>query len=120
LETVESRQDYMQRLRRVYDMLKAKWFSEHFVWTQDLVHLRECIRRDAIRTDPTETFLTGYTTGPGPETDDNLQVPIPPDPFSLFPDSFPFHQSYSHSTRNSLKLLCCTLWNTKTSNIHKV
>lgn len=53
--TREERELYMGQLRRVYDSLKGKWCGRRDTDIQ-VQRLYENIQRDAVRTDPTETF----------------------------------------------------------------
>lgn len=49
----QEREVYIEKLRRVYDSLKGKWRSN---CTPQVHSLWDNVRRDAIRTDPTEEF----------------------------------------------------------------
>ena len=59
LHTQEQREDFISKLRRVYETLRNKWAGDTTTWSTEEHQLSESIRRDAIRTDPTETFLAG-------------------------------------------------------------
>ena len=54
LAKMEDREVYIAKLRRVYDSLKGKWLSSNR--TPRVHSLWDNVRRDAIRTDPTEEF----------------------------------------------------------------
>ncbi|XP_019852463.1 PREDICTED: uncharacterized protein LOC109582251 [Amphimedon queenslandica] len=58
LKTLSDREKYMNTLRRIYDIMKGKLFSERDSWTPEKRHLYDSIHRDAVRTDPTEEFIS--------------------------------------------------------------
>lgn len=70
LKTHDERETYIDNLRRIYETLKGKLGGDPNEWSSQIIHLRESIQRDAIRTDPTETFLAGTTGNP---LDDNME-----------------------------------------------
>lgn len=55
LTTQAGREQYIAKLRRVYDNLKGKWLSDS---SPEVHSLCESVRRDALRTDPTEEFYS--------------------------------------------------------------
>ena len=56
LKSREDRELYLSKLRLIYDSLKGRLQSQSESLTQRSRHLYDSIRRDAIRTDPTESF----------------------------------------------------------------
>ena len=70
LHTHEQRENYIGKLRLVYGTLRNKWVGDLTLWNSEVYQLSDSIRRDAIRTDPTETFLAGAA---GFLEDDNLE-----------------------------------------------
>ncbi len=69
LETQEQREMYIGNLRRVYDSLKGQWHVDD--GEQQYRHLCESVKRDALRTDPQESF---FRSGAGvPSDEDNVQ-----------------------------------------------
>ena len=72
LKTREERQMYMEKLRRVYDSLKGKWQGLRGVYGSQYQRLSDNVKRDAVRTDPTEPFYTAREDG-GRAEEDNIQ-----------------------------------------------
>ena len=66
----EQRENYIGKLRLVYDTLRNKWAGDTTTWNPEVHQLAESVRRDGIRTDPTESFLAGTA---GLLEDDNLE-----------------------------------------------
>ena len=58
LETREERESYLSKLRLIYDALKGRLQLQNFGNSAQSHHLYESIRRDAVRTDPCESFYT--------------------------------------------------------------
>ena len=57
LESHEDREQYLSKLRLIYDSLKGRLESRDNTISQSQ-HLYDSIRRDAVRTDPNESFYT--------------------------------------------------------------
>ena len=66
----EQRENFIGKLRLVYDTLRNKWAGDTTTWNPEVHQLAESVRRDGIRTDPTESFLAGTA---GLLEDDNLE-----------------------------------------------
>ena len=64
LETKEEREGYLSKLRLIYDSLKGRLQSPSDTFARQSQHLYESIRRDAVRTDPTESFYHRHGTSP--------------------------------------------------------
>ena len=56
LETHEERESYLSKLRLIYDSLKGRLHSQNGSPISQSQHLYDSIRRDAVRTDPNESF----------------------------------------------------------------
>ena len=68
LELREDRELYLSKLRLIYDSLKGRLQSQNEGLTQRSRHLYDSIRRDAIRTDPTESFYHRHHNQETPNT----------------------------------------------------
>lgn len=56
LETHEERESYLSKLRLIYDSLKGRLHTQNDSPVSQSQHLYDSIRRDAVRTDPNESF----------------------------------------------------------------
>ena len=56
LESREDREQYLSKLRLIYDSLKGRLESQDNTLISQSQHLYDSIRRDAVRTDPNESF----------------------------------------------------------------
>lgn len=63
---------YIVKLRRVYDSLKGRWLGSQGENSSLYQRLCENVRRDAVRTDPTESFYTSREDR-GRADEDNIQ-----------------------------------------------
>ena len=72
LKTHEEREMYIVKLRMVYDSLKGKWQGSRGEYNSQYQRLCDNIRRDAVRTDPTESFYASREDR-GRTEDDNIQ-----------------------------------------------
>ena len=59
LETREERESFLSKLRLIYDALKGRLQSQNDGHMNQMQHLYDSIRRDALRTDPAESFYNG-------------------------------------------------------------